>query len=1139
MLPAPPIDSRTSDKVVGQILELLRSSTGLSQINSEAVDDASKVRDDFESDIGRFTADKGASLALIEIFGRFAELIIERLNQVPQKNLLAFLDLIGASLLPPQPARVPLTFLLANGSTVDGLVPAGTQVAAVQSAGETAPVIFETEEELVVTAAQLTSLFVRQPDQDKYADYSSKVNSISAEDGPAFLGNRKIEHFLYLGHDSLFGDADLTALSLDFELKGNTKPDPLSVNWEIWSGSDWTSFKAGSVTDRTSGLTESGELTLTNISPFPRAAVNGVEKSWLRGRLLTPIPPGLYGAAGKLKLPELARIQINAAIFSGSGLQVEHAIVNNTDVDVVKGFFPFGEKPKVGDTFYLAHREAFKKSGAKITLHFTLSNLAKANNVYLVAEFWEGKSWSLLGRKGDDGTNSLTKTGDITFTIPGQPVSTTINGKESFWIRLRIDGGNYGEDAHFEVDPNDPTKYSLAVPGDPTKGYKLVPANLAPPFISSLAIDYNVTQPAPATPPSPPEILTPEVVLTYNDFEYDDVTQAPSFIPFQPVADTRPTLYLGFTLPAGLQNFPNRKISLYAALLEFKMGENLIPVSPGTSRRGNDTSADTVIHNFIVTNPTAQTLVYLCEATWNRWSATVDNKEISVAPGESENLVVQVTIPLGEQTGANDRGFLTLKLKSAPDVEHNADFITYAGALPARKNPQLVWEYSSDNTWSNLTVRDYSENLTKPGLIEFLAPPDFQESTEFGLQRYWLRATWELGEYRFEPRLRGLLLNTTMATQSVTIRDEVLGSSNEVGSQQFNTNGAPVLAGPQLYVREPELPPANERAKIEEDQMGPALQTVTDATGRPKEIWVRWDQTPDFYGSGPRDRHYVLDNATGEVRFGDGQNGLVPPAGTGNVRMSLYRTGGGAVGNKPAGTITQLKTTVPYVQSVVNYLAASGGSEGETTDSLLQRAPRALRHGDRAVTVKDYEDLALLASTEIARAKCVPLTDVGDDDIATDKNLIQNGTVSLIIVPRSTERKSAPSVELIGQVQEFIGRRQNPLADLVVAGPRYLAIDVTVDVAPKSFDGAGELKLLIAQTISDYLHPLTGGMDGNGWDFGRYPHESNLYAEIEALTGVDYVKNLQLSPARTSDEVKNAGEYFLVYSGTHTVNLKL
>jgi hypothetical protein len=165
---------------------------------------------------------------------------------------------------------------------------------------------------------------------------------------------------------------------------------------------------------------------------------------------------------------------------------------------------------------------------------------------------------------------------------------------ESFWIRVRIDSGNYGEDAHFALNPKDPTKYLYAdadlnrvkyddsdkdkkepLPdpyyGDPSKGYKLVPANLAPPFISSLKIDYSATQPLAGPDPKKPTILKPEAVLTYNDFDYQPVTSADPFKPFQSVSDTMPTLYLGFYPPSRATELPNRKLSFYAALFEFKM----------------------------------------------------------------------------------------------------------------------------------------------------------------------------------------------------------------------------------------------------------------------------------------------------------------------------------------------------------------------------------------------------------------------------------------------------------------------------------------------------------------------------------------------------------------------------------------
>jgi len=75
--------------------------------------------------------------AAIGVFARFCEIVAQHLNQVLNKNFLAFLDLLGTSRLPPQPARVPLTFTLVAGSSPsDTLVPAGTQCAAPPLEGE-------------------------------------------------------------------------------------------------------------------------------------------------------------------------------------------------------------------------------------------------------------------------------------------------------------------------------------------------------------------------------------------------------------------------------------------------------------------------------------------------------------------------------------------------------------------------------------------------------------------------------------------------------------------------------------------------------------------------------------------------------------------------------------------------------------------------------------------------------------------------------------------------------------------------------------------------------------------------------------------------------------------------------------------
>ena len=422
---------------------------------------------------------------------------------------------------------------------------------------------------------------------------------------------------------------------------------------------------------------------------------------------------------------------------------------------------------------------------------------------------------------------------------------------------------------------------------------------------------------------------------------------------------------------------------------------------------------------------------------------------------------------------------------------------------------------------------------THSGLVEFLPPADFALGTEFGLTQYWVRARWDSGAYKFMPKLRTILLNTTTATQTLTLTNETLGSSNGSENQTFRTTRAPVLKSQQLQVREPELPPAGERAALEAEEGADAISTPNDAAGRPREIWVRWRQVPDFYASGPRDRHYVLDHLTGELGFGDGQSGLIPPIGTGNIRMARYQTGGGVRGNRPAATIMQLKTTVPYVDKVINHDAASGGANAEALDSLITRAPWTIRHRNRAVTLEDYQDLAMLATPEVARAKCVPLFDLAADPDATRQ---APGTISLILVPRSVDPKPLVSLELLDRVQSYLDAHRIPTADLVVVGPDYVRVDVRVEIALSSLDVASKVEAAVTAALGKFLHPLTGGLDGAGWDFGRQPHKSDVYALLEPIPGVDHVHSLSLTPVPDRPGADKT-DRFLVYAGTIATTL--
>lgn len=1093
----------------------------------------------------------GLSRAMVGIFSRLAEVVIRRLNGAPEKNFLAFLDLLGAALLPPQPARVPLTFNLAAGVVTEAVVPPGTQVAAPPAEGEKEPIIYETERELVVSAARLDSVFVREPDQDRFADRSGLTSAPVLGGASVFAGDQLMEHILYIGHDAFFGLPALKEIRLKFTLTKTVEPDPpesgepdaRALQWEIWDGVRGVSIRP--LSDTTSRLTRSGEVAfggtiLTTHSPFPRLEVAGTQGRWLRCRLLTPIttsPSRIDTIVRESQLPSVESVKVVARLDSNDqGLPLDAAFANAQPLDTTKDFLPFGDNPKYGDTFYFANRETLSKAGATITLNVKSTDPVSAgikppaaHDIKLRWEYWNGENWAELATVDQNGTaikdnkplpaaqfadttKALTApTGRVILNFPRDAATTTVNGAENFWVRVRVVAGNYGVPARYEPI----NKEKLA------DGYKLVEATLTPPSLSSLTADYSLLT----------EESTADATVTYNDFAFERTSSG--FKPFRASRDTEPTLYLGFSLPRAGTLFPNRKLSLFADGVAFRHEERYGPLWPNHSRKAGQPGA-IVEHKFWLTNESARLVRFTLQIYGSAWRQR-ELSAFALDVGESKAVNIPVTVPSGAARGVKDRGFLLLKTPDQSAFEHGATFETFAVEQETPKRSQLSWEYWNGREWATLAARDDSRGFTLPGLIEFIAPADFAMRGEFGLDRFWLRVRLKSGEYKFVPRLSRLLLNTMMAAQTVTIRDEVLGSSDASGNQRHRSTRAPVLPGERLEVREPEMPSADETAWITNEEGSDAIRAVRDAAGLAKEIWVRWHAMPDFYSSGPRDRHYVLDRLTGEVRFGDGLNGMIPPAMAGNLRLRRYQTGGGAAGNRPTGVITQLKTTVPYIDKVGNFAAATGGANAEDLSSLIARAPHTLRHGNRAVTVEDYEDLAKLASPEVARVKCVPLYDLASDPDALRQQL---GFVSLIIVPRSTEPKPAPTLELLNRVRDYLDLHRSLNGDIAVVGPDYMRVDVEATLGVRSLEGARDVEVAVTQALARFLHPLTGGLDGGGWDFGRKPHKSDLYALLEATPGVDHVSAIRVGEFKERADAATT-ERFLVHSGTHKITLTL
>ncbi|HUT18871.1 MAG TPA: hypothetical protein VM366_06900, partial [Anaerolineae bacterium] len=81
----------------------------------------------------------------------------------------------------------------------------------------------------------------------------------------------------------------------------------------------------------------------------------------------------------------------------------------------------------------------------------------------------------------------------------------------------------------------------------------------------------------------------------------------------------------------------------------------------------------------------------------------------------------------------------------------------------------------------------------------------------------------------------------------------------------------------------------------------------------------------------------------------------------------------------------------------------------------------------------------------------------------------------------------------------------------------------------------------VAVRLEALLNPFVGGLDGKGWPFGRDLYLSDLYATIQGVEGVEYIKELTMSwldrsnRPRTEDRKIELLEHQVIVSDKHRV----
>lgn len=270
-----------------------------------------------------------------------------------------------------------------------------------------------------------------------------------------------------------------------------------------------------------------------------------------------------------------------------------------------------------------------------------------------------------------------------------------------------------------------------------------------------------------------------------------------------------------------------------------------------------------------------------------------------------------------------------------------------------------------------------------------------------------------------------------------------------------------------------------------------------------------WRAVPQLAGEPPDAAVYLLDAASGEVRFGDGVRGRRPPA-QARVRAAVYRHGGGAAGNLAPGRIQPL----PGGRLALRHeWPTRGGVDAETVADAERRIPAFLNHRDRAVTAEDF---ALLARdnplSPVARAEAVAGFFPGASLLAVRRNV--PGVVSVFVLPPAPPALAAApraSAGLLRDVHAWLAPRCLIGCELYVLAPQY--VRVAVALALEVVDPATEQTVVadVQQALLRYLWPLPpGGPRGAGWPRGRAVEANELRTQAGRVAGVEAVNGLRL-----------------------------
>lgn len=250
-----------------------------------------------------------------------------------------------------------------------------------------------------------------------------------------------------------------------------------------------------------------------------------------------------------------------------------------------------------------------------------------------------------------------------------------------------------------------------------------------------------------------------------------------------------------------------------------------------------------------------------------------------------------------------------------------------------------------------------------------------------------------------------------------------------------------------------------------------------------------------------------------------------------------------------AGTISKMVNRLPRVKAISQPFNSFGGISPESDEAYYRRISERLRHKNRAITLWDYEHLALQNFPEIHKVKCLNHTSSTLLNNKRNTRYLAPGNITLVVIPDIVNRnvfdiyKPRVSKATLNRIEDFFHNLISPLVQLTVLNPEYEEVRVVLKVQfIKGFDEV-HYKNVLKNDLTRLLSPWAFNRQAS-IRFGISLHKSVVIHFIEKLEYVDFVSDLKMFQINGSTGIESevnvampsGPEAILVSSKSHVVD---